>query len=152
MKKIAQALVEFTFATFLLFFIFLLIVDFALYFRAKYTVSNIANEVVANVQLESENATDTQVILDAFEAEIIERAPLLNVPDNDFILDSGVEMMVLSSTTTKNSNPAIVAHIYFDDLPRHSFVFTLMYEYTGFIIHRNGTLISSGSIQSLQQF
>ena len=56
LKSKAQNVIEFSFVFLVIMSIFLSIIELALFWRARFSVANIANEIVANTQIAAQNA------------------------------------------------------------------------------------------------
>lgn len=148
----AQNVIEFSFVFIILLSVFLSIIELALYWRSCFCVSNIANELVANVQIKAQN-TSSEYAIAQYASEVLEKkAGLLNLSNSSFVVSGSNSVYKISSTFTKNSSPALVAILNISDIKRNDINVGVSYLYTGIFLFKQGRVISSGAVQSVQKF
>ena len=110
-KEYAQNIIEFVFVFFVTMSIFLSIIELSLYWRAKYSVANIANEVSANIQVVAQNTKSADKIIEAAQNSLKNSVGLLNLEGSDFSLSGTNNSYQIKSNFIKNNQSALVAFI-----------------------------------------
>lgn len=152
MKIKAQNVIEFSFVFIVIMSIFLAMIELALYWRAQFSVTNIANEVIANVQIEAQNTTSEAQIVEYAKNSLKKSAGLLNLSGSEYTVSGSDGSYTIVSTFLKHGIPALVAFLNIDDLGRGNISIGIVYAYTGIFLYREGKSISSGSAQGVQKY
>lgn len=152
MKLKAQNVIEFSFVFIVIMSIFLAIIELTLYWRAQFSVTNIANEIIANVQIKAQNTKVESEIVSAAQQALKKSAGLVNLSDTNFILSGSNGNYSIKSSFTKLGAPALIALINIDNLDTGDISVGVVYTYTGIFLYREGKAISSGSAQGIQKY
>ena len=96
-KKTGQNIIEFVFVFFVTMSIFLSIIELSLYWRAKYSIANIANEISANVQIASQNSKSANTIIEVAQNSLKKSAGLLNLESSTFSLSGSNDSYQIKS-------------------------------------------------------
>ncbi len=151
-KFLAQNVIEFSFVFIILLSVFLSIIELALYWRSCFCVSNIANELMANVQVKAQNSSSESEIAKYALSVLEKKAGLLNLSGSSFVVSGSNSVYKISSTFIKNSSPTLVAILNINDVKRNDINVGVSYLYTGIFLFKQGRVISSGAVQSVQKF
>lgn len=152
MKKYAQNVIEFAFVFLVIMSIFLSIIELLLYWRARHSVSNIANEIVANMQIEAQNTkTESQIVNSALNA-FKKSAGLLNLANENYTIDGSSGSYKITCSFQKKGKSALVALININNLERGDISAAVIYIYSGIFLYQDGREISSGPVQAIQKF
>lgn len=152
MKLKAQNVIEFTFVFIAVMSIFFTIIELSLYLRAQYSVQNIANEIVANLQIVAQNASSEEEIMTQATQIVKQSAGLLNLGDSNYTLSGSNGDYTISSDFQKQGASALVAIINLDENYKSEVTAGVTYTYSGIFLYRNGKALSSGAVQSIQKF
>lgn len=152
MKNRAQNIIEFTFVFIVVMSIFLSMIELALYWRARYSVDNIANELIANIQITAQNTTSYDEIVNKAILTVKSRAGLLNLSDSDFVKSGSDGSYTIASSFMKHSKPALMVFINLNNLSKNDVSVGVAYTYTGIFLYQQGRAVSSGAAQSIQKF
>lgn len=152
LKSKAQNVIEFSFVFLVIMSIFLSIIELALFWRARFSIANIANEIVANTQIAAQNAnSESDVVLCALNS-LKKSAGLVNLSDSAFSSSGSNGSYRISSNFTKAGSPALVALLNINNLERGDISAGVVYMYTGIFLFREGRAVSSGAVQSVQKY
>ncbi len=152
MKKQAQNILEFSFVFIIIMSIFLSIVELSLYWRAKHSVVNIANEIVANMQIEAQNTKSMPRIANSALQTLKKSSGLLNLEGSNFTITGNGGSYTISSNFQKLGKPALRAFISINNLEKGDLSAGVFYTYSGIFLYQKGREIFSGPIQSVQKF
>lgn len=152
MKKNAQSILEFSFVFIIIMMIFLSIIELSLYWRARYSVVNIANEVMANVQIEAQNTQSQYQIAQNALNTVKKSAGLLNLENSTFTLSGSGGSYVISSNYQKKGKSALKVFLDINNQEKNDISTGAAYIYSGIFLFKNGKEVSSGAIQSVQKF
>lgn len=150
-KKCAQNIIEFVFVFFVTMSIFLSIIELSLYWRAKYSVANIANEVSANIQVVAQNTKSADKIIEAAQNSLKNSVGLLNLEGSGFSFSGSNNSYQIKSNFIKNNQSALVAFIDIRNINNGDVCTTIAYSYSGIVLFQKGKTITSFSC-SIQKF
>lgn len=151
-KEYAQNIIEFVFVFFVTMSIFLSIIELSLYWRAKYSVANIANEVSANIQVVAQNTKSADKIIEAAQNSLKNSVGLLNLEGSDFSLSGTNNSYQIKSNFIKNNQSALVAFIDIRNLNNGDVCTAIAYSYSGIFLFQKGKAITSSPSCSVQKF
>lgn len=151
-KKTGQNIIEFVFVFFVTMSIFLSIIELSLYWRAKYSIANIANEISANVQIASQNSKSANTIIEVAQNSLKKSAGLLNLESSSFSLSGSNDSYQIKSNFTKNGQSALVVFVDIRNLKNSDICTTVAYNYSGIFLFQNGKTITSSPSCSVQKF
>ncbi len=151
-KNVAQNIIEFVFVFLVTMSIFLSVIELGLYWRAKYSVANIANEIIANIQIVAQNSRSYDEILNATLVAVNKSAALLNLSGENFDVTGENGSYVLKSSFKKQGQSALVVFLDVDDLPSSDIRIAAAYCYSGIFLFNNGKTITSSAVYSIQKY
>lgn len=152
MKKLAQSILEFSFVFLIIMSIFLSIIELSLFWRAKHSVVNIANEIIANIQIQAQNTKSTSEIGACALKTVEKSAGLLNLEGTSFILNGNNNYYTITSNFKKKDKSALSVFISINNLEKNDISAGVSYIYSGIFLYQKGKEIFSGPIQSIQKF
>ncbi len=151
-KKTGQNIIEFVFVFFVTMSIFLSIIELSLYWCAKYSIANIANEISANVQIASQNSKSVDKIIESAQNSLKKSAGLLNLESSSFSLSGSNDSYQIKSNFTKNGQSALVVFVDIRNLKNSDICTTVAYNYSGIFLFQKGKTITSSPSCSVQKF
>ncbi len=148
----AQNIIEFVFVFLVTMSIFLAIIEMGLYWRAKYCVANIANEIISNVQITAQSTKSQEKTLDKAIETIEKTAGLLNISDTKFNFSGTNGSYVIKSDFQKHGQSALVVFLNINSFKNNDIRVAVAYRYSGLFLYSKGTTITSGVSYSIQKF
>ena len=151
-QRLAQNIIEFVFVFLVTMSIFLAIVELGLYWRAQYSVSNIANEITSNLQPIVQNADSEQEVLDAALDQVKKSSSLLNLSDSGFNISGSNDSYTISSDFKKQNQSALVVFLNLPDYHNSGFDISVAYRYCGIFLFREGKTLTTTPVHSIEKF
>ncbi len=151
-QRLAQNIIEFVFVFLVTMSIFLAIVELGLYWRAQYSVSNIANEITSNLQPIVQNADSEQEVLDAALDQVKKSSSLLNLSDSGFNVSGSNGSYTISSDFKKQNQSALVVFLNLPDYNNSGFDISVAYRYCGIFLFREGKTLTTTPVHSIEKF
>ena len=151
-QRLAQNIIEFVFVFLVTMSIFLAIVELGLYWRAQYSVSNIANEITSNLQPIVQNADSEQEVLDAALDQVKKSSSLLNLSDSGFNVSGSNGSYTISSDFKKQNQSALVVFLNLPDYHNSGFDISVAYRYCGIFLFREGKTLTTTPVHSIEKF
>ena len=151
-QRLAQNIIEFVFVFLVAMSIFLAIVELGLYWRAQYSVSNIANEITSNLQPIVQNADSEQEVLDAALDQVKKSSSLLNLSDSGFNISGSNDSYTISSDFKKQNQSALVVFLNLPDYHNSGFDISVAYRYCGIFLFREGKTLTTTPVHSIEKF
>ena len=128
MKK-AQSLVEFAIVLAVFLLVVMAIIDYSMLNRARWQIETIANEVMANVQLE-----DRSVCKDKIKEEFIRRLKLVYPTDINFDCEETDSYVHCTSDALTRGEPKFIYNANCPTSEGELISFYIQYNYSGFLV------------------
>ena len=151
-KCSAQNIIEFVFVFLVTMSIFLSVIELGLYWRAKYSVANIANEITANIQIVSQNTKSHDEILQSALLFTKKCSGLLNLSDSQYALSGSDGSYLIKSDKVKHGQSILAVFINIDTSSNSNVKVIVSYRYSGIFLFKDGVTITSAVSNSLCKY
>lgn len=151
-KHSAQNIIEFVFVFLVTMSVFFSIIELGLYWRAKYCVANLANEVIANIQITAQNRQSEQEIINNALTAVKKSSGLLNLSNTEYSVLGSNGSYTIKSNFLKQGQSVLVVFVDIHDIKNSDVRVGAAYRYNGIFLFKDGKTISSVPMYSVQKF
>jgi|GEM_PF-1360044 len=153
-NKNAQATMEFVFVFLVLIAMLFVLIELALYWKARYSVETITNEIMANAQLAPlpDNDLSCPAAERALEVLILKGGGLFMLDSPVFSTTNDDGKYTYTSSDTVKGGPRLTLEVNCTNAKNSILEISLKYRYSGIMLYTGGTDIFSSTNFSGQKF